>query len=641
MKKVICDHKPFLLSVLLVLGIQMAITVVVYQIFTQQERNDKRDLLESTNNTLYTGIVDSSHNFVHDLAKEAGFFHQIDRYLTPDNFRDIIRTDLSVINVQSHRWIPFVNGSDRVEFEAFYSNIYENFSIRDIDFVDGKFIVNPAPERDFYYPFALSDPLFTLAPMGGDFYTNSEAFLEILNSPVQPSFSSRVRLSRPNADTDYGIFLQYFSQKEDGQPSGVIQNLVVYSEVIDSIVSLQSVNRTDFDMYIYDERIMETVTDLDDAMIFREPGSSPIHSHSALRELIDDFHVYTVEEYPFLFVFHYKRSYTKHVETDLPVVILASFIVLSFLINLMLITGYVFYRYRVESMKNMTYKEMLNFINHELRNPLNAMIGSVVFLIEKLKHTDIDNDYLMEKLLLCESQCNLMVYIIDRVKGMKMLIEGKNLEDMATLRKEEFTLEQLVLISNTIIRTKLDENGYVEYNTRFKCDPKTVMYSDRNRLTEVLLNILDNAIKYSKPETPGSVVLTIDLEERGEGEEGSNIIFQVTDTGIGIPDGMKAKLFKPYSRVNANTAVSGSGLGLYYCKLICNKMNGDIEYQSTLNEGSVFTVTIPHVTAGASEEDDEFSILDMDLGTGSDVQSNNSTGSNRHNNAGPGIESIV
>jgi len=608
-------HRSFLLSLLFIIAVEITVTVIVYNEFLDQERSDKKDLLDRTNTTLFDNINTNSKNFVHDLSKKAGTFRQIKRYLTPNEFRDIIRNDLSIINVQSQRWIPYINDTVRTEFEDFYNDIYGNFTIRDINFEDGVFNIADAPTRPFYYPFALSEPPFTLAPMGGDFYTNSQAFLTILNAPTQPSFSTRLRLARANSATDYGIYLQYFVKCAVGTPIGAIQNLVVFSEIVDSIIERQQFDRKSLELFIYDDRIIDSVVDLEDALIYREPTSNVISTYQELQSITEDFHVYTIREYPLLYVFRYKESYTDTVVSDLPIVILISFIIMSFLIDIVVVTGYIFYNYRLEAMKNLTYKEMLNFINHELRNPLNAMIGSIAFLIRKLKVSDVSNSYLMDKLILCESQCNLMVYIIDRVKGMKMLIEGKQVSELTAFQNTQFSLEQLVIMVNTIIQSKIEENGYVEYDTEYVCDKDALLIADKNRLTEVLLNVLDNAVKYSKPNTPGTIKLVIDKKD-------NNIIFQIKDSGIGIDNNVKDKLFKPYSRANTAKDVSGSGLGLYYCKLICEKMNGNITYDSTYNTGTVFTITIPHtVNTDIDDTDDDYSVLDLDLDLDLDLNS--------------------
>jgi hypothetical protein len=110
--------------------------------------------------------------------------------------------------------------------------------------------------------------------------------------------------------------------------------------------------------------------------------------------------------------------------------------------------------------------------------------------------------------------------------------------------------------------------------------------ADRDRLKQVLLNLIDNAVKYSEPDQP----VTVKLEQVGE-----QATIQVCDKGKGIPLAQQTRIFERFYRVDEARARStgGCGLGLSIVKTLVEGMGGRVTLRSQLGEGSVFTVTLP------------------------------------------------
>ena len=109
--------------------------------------------------------------------------------------------------------------------------------------------------------------------------------------------------------------------------------------------------------------------------------------------------------------------------------------------------------------------------------------------------------------------------------------------------------------------------------------------AQRDRLKQVLLNLIDNAVKYSDPSTP--VTLTLD-------RQGDRAIIQVCDRGQGIPLPQQARIFERFYRVDEarSRSTGGTGLGLSIVKTLVEGMGGSVSVRSKLGEGSVFTVTL-------------------------------------------------
>jgi hypothetical protein len=115
---------------------------------------------------------------------------------------------------------------------------------------------------------------------------------------------------------------------------------------------------------------------------------------------------------------------------------------------------------------------------------------------------------------------------------------------------------------------------------------KIVVEADRNRLKQVLLNLLDNALKYSEPDQP--IILKLDQAD-------GQAMIQVCDRGYGIPLQHQARIFDRFYRIDEARArtTGGCGLGLSIVKTLVEGMGGSVTLRSKLNEGSIFVVTLP------------------------------------------------
>jgi signal transduction histidine kinase len=119
---------------------------------------------------------------------------------------------------------------------------------------------------------------------------------------------------------------------------------------------------------------------------------------------------------------------------------------------------------------------------------------------------------------------------------------------------------------------------------------KVEVKADRNRLKQVLLNLIDNAVKYSEPEQP----ITLKLQDDSE-----QAIVQVCDRGCGIPLQHQTRIFERFYRVDEarSRSTGGAGLGLSIVKTLVEGMGGSVAVGSKLDEGSIFTVTLPTQSA--------------------------------------------
>jgi len=151
-------------------------------------------------------------------------------------------------------------------------------------------------------------------------------------------------------------------------------------------------------------------------------------------------------------------------------------------------------------------------------------------------------------------------------------------------QKSSFPLQELIEDCKSIVLSKAEEN-HIVFEIDLPDDMPAVS-ADRDKIKQVLLNLMSNAIKYNRP--GGKVIVSAGWNEREWN-------FSITDTGLGIPEDSLPNLFTKFYRVRGteNYAI-GTGLGLSICKQIVQGHGGRIEVKSKIGEGTTFTVFIPN-----------------------------------------------
>jgi PAS domain S-box-containing protein len=223
--------------------------------------------------------------------------------------------------------------------------------------------------------------------------------------------------------------------------------------------------------------------------------------------------------------------------------------------------------------------EFLATISHEIRTPINAILGMTSLLLD----TSLDpqqQDWVQTIRYGGEVLLNLINDILDFSK-----IESQKLE----LEEIPFSLPQLVeelldLMAAQAQSKDLELVAWVDPSL-----PPTLI-GDPNRLRQILANLLSNAIKFTPQ---GEVVVTVEAGERDPEKQWVNV--QVRDTGIGIPPEKLDRLFKPFSQVDSSISrqFGGTGLGLAISQRLCQLMGGAIGVESQPGQGSTFRFRIP------------------------------------------------
>ena len=228
-------------------------------------------------------------------------------------------------------------------------------------------------------------------------------------------------------------------------------------------------------------------------------------------------------------------------------------------------------------------------MSHELRTPLNAIIGYSEMLKEDAEDSGHE-DFIPDLYKIQTAGKHLLSLISDILDISK--IEAGRME----LYLESFNPASLVDDVVSTVESLVEKNS-----NKFEVDCATdlgLMYADVTKTRQILLNLLSNAAKFTKS---GTIKISVErVTNQGSKiqklEDSSDlIIFRVADTGIGIPAEQLQHLFQAFMQGDASTTreYGGTGLGLTISRHFCLMMGGDIQVQSELGSGSIFTVCLP------------------------------------------------
>ncbi len=227
-------------------------------------------------------------------------------------------------------------------------------------------------------------------------------------------------------------------------------------------------------------------------------------------------------------------------------------------------------------------------VSHELRTPLNGILG-MLELLSGMRLTPKQRDYVN----IARNSSDALLALIDDILDFSRIDSGKLVVD-----SKEFNLRELLDDVICIIASQAQSKNLDLAHLICTSVPNSVM-GDSRRIRQLLLNLCGNAIKFTNS---GEVGIHVNLKEA----HGSDIClrFEVKDTGIGIAESAKEKIFDAFSQADGSTTrkFGGTGLGLAICKQLVNVLDGELGVDSVAGEGSVFWFELPMQLVNTNNE---------------------------------------
>ena len=231
---------------------------------------------------------------------------------------------------------------------------------------------------------------------------------------------------------------------------------------------------------------------------------------------------------------------------------------------------------------NRAKSTFLSNMSHDIRTPMNAIIGFTTLAISNIDDKDRVKDYLSKTL----ASSNHLLSLINDVLDMSRIESGK-----IHLEEVEVNLSDVLHDLKTIVSGQIYAKQLEFYMDAMDVTDEDV-YCDKTRLNQILLNLLSNAIKF----TPAGGTVSVRVRQlAGQVRGCGQYEFRIKDNGIGMSPEFAKKIFEPFERERTSTVsrIQGTGLGMAITKNIVDMMGGSIEVQTAQGKGSEFIIRVP------------------------------------------------
>lgn len=236
------------------------------------------------------------------------------------------------------------------------------------------------------------------------------------------------------------------------------------------------------------------------------------------------------------------------------------------------------------------HNRMLKGMSHDLRTPLNSITGFVLLLMKNADNSAKVMDYAHRIGMSCQDLLVMINQIMD--------ISGTD-KNSTEADKSEFALGKSIEEISDVVRSKAQAK-HQRFDVRTSGIEHDIFIGDRVRITEALMNLLNNAVQY----TPEGGDISLTVVGRDSGDSGyREISFEIRDNGIGMSSELQKRLFDNTGRFDDIPGMKGSGLGIAMTRKFVAQMDGNISVQSTLGQGTTFCIVLHLQTAGRAADE--------------------------------------
>jgi signal transduction histidine kinase len=244
-------------------------------------------------------------------------------------------------------------------------------------------------------------------------------------------------------------------------------------------------------------------------------------------------------------------------------------------------------------------QQFLSNMSHEIRTPMNAIIGFTKVVL-KTELTAKQREYLSAIKL----SGNALIVLINDILDLAKVDAGK-----MTFEEIPFKISSSISAMMHLFETKIQEKN-LDFIKEYDESIPEVLLGDPVRLHQIILNLVSNAVKFT---SKGKI--TVSVRRLADGDDGTvTIEFAVSDTGTGIPENNKEKIFEKFHQASSDTSrlYGGTGLGLAIVKQLVESQGGQIRVISEMDKGSTFSFTL-HFKKTDAQADMETELPDIDL----------------------------
>jgi signal transduction histidine kinase len=546
------------------------VAVLVPSIVTQRGADDKasRAQLNVVHARFVTAVSNRLAALIYNTARTAATASLVAN-MTQDALKKSIQLPLnpSQSTDELFVWIPRVYDEDRAAFEAFYG-----FPITHHNGT----VFYPAERRPVYYPYTLFEPCtsYTRYIEGFDLLSDNRSAIYLTNMTLHLQPHSALNRTTPNT---FGIAIVVQEETGKGYALGLtsVEDLLAASVVVD---------RREVTLAAYDASARPALQ-----LLFLD--NSPALSNATtvaefnLLQRRDEFLVSnaTVLGDDIMLAALYSTAVVVAYSNQQWIVLVAVLVPVCVVIDAVFIVLALLWQNRLEAQKRERKKReatqlLLAYINHEIRNPLQTILGLGDWCVEQLHEMD-GTERLVSDVSTIIRSAEFIEHIASDILDIQRIEEGKITLDVTDVNVR-------LLVSNL----EKSVQQLSKKNVAFKvvCDfgIVSVIRTDRYRLEQILMNFLSNAFKHT---VAGSVTLSFAYTAPGM------LRISVADTGKGIPDELKGVIFEQFGQVSARdaTQLGGFGLGLFLTKVMAKLLGGSVGFTSEFGVGSVFYLELP------------------------------------------------
>jgi signal transduction histidine kinase len=571
---------PFFTLVVLCVLVLVEVAVLVPVIVTQRVKDEGLvgDQLQALTDDFAERVNMTIASFMYNVVRAAAAA-PTSGFLSQQGMEDAILVDEDPINTPStlYFWLPIVSAAERDNYQQFYG-----FNITDVKNGTHPTQVLPASNRLLYIPYTIFVPRLpaTTNPIiyGLDLLPFNATTTSVLFKNASKFLSIPSALIASNrTNNNYGFVAVVQNKYGRGHMFGRIgsQELLEFSLTVprSSVLLAAYVTSANASRQAL---FFEAIPDLANATTLAIFNALPSRRFYYIAN-------FTSFGETILVAVRYSDTFGAQFVGNTWVILAAVLAPVCFLINVIWVILALLWERRkklleLEKRKRQEAQVMISYVNHEIRNPLQTILGLADMHLEQA--IEERDPLLASDLSTIVRSAEFIEHIARDILDLRRVEEGKLEIEVSDVDVKQFVNG----LEKAVVSIQARKSG-VDFKVNVDREIHTIR-SDRYRLEQIMLNFLTNAFKHTEE---GVVSLSVALASPAV------IRFAVWDTGKGIAAEKKEKLFKQFSQVSSEDATDfgGFGLGLYLTKMLATLLGGNVGFESTLGLGSVFWVDLP------------------------------------------------